>query len=141
MVWQNFSFIKIRKWNTSYTKRVVDSLVAEYPISAAVKGNPVYAAIQLLILYHRDLHLPYEQRDEARANNERLGARVVEMDAELIRLRASVAAARPFQEFMACRHYPDALFNFWKGRDHCEHCCETEPLKWFDNGRHREPGK
>ncbi len=46
-----------------------------------------------------------------------------------------------FQVFFCCKHHPWALLNFWFGRSTCEHQCEKEPLKWFDNGRHREPGK
>jgi hypothetical protein len=45
------------------------------------------------------------------------------------------------QIFFCCKHHPIALWNFWRGRMTCAHGCHKEPLKWFDNGRHREPGK
>lgn len=160
-------------WEKSYTKRVVDGLERIYPRSFAICD-----AVQLLIQYHRDMHVPYEQRDAYLAEVNRLQEvvrrqtmRLNEKDDELVRIKSSlpyrvkqgssnrdVWAARSGylppkdaatelqnlpekQNYMACKHYPDALTNFFAHRDHCEFCCEREPLKWFDNGHHREPGK
>jgi uncharacterized coiled-coil DUF342 family protein len=57
------------KWEGSYTKQVVDALEASW---AAIGGMPPeeQAAADLLKQYHRDLQVPYQQRDEARADAE-----------------------------------------------------------------------
>lgn len=181
----SMELLKNRKWETSYTKKVVD-FVCFHHDTATVPGNSTYQAVELLKQYHRDLHLPYEQRDEALARVKELAAANKYLLGEITELRASLpykvkqgmgrsvwcapygekapflgdaiksdiykwAAERVFdalakpepkkQVFMACGHYPNALSNFFEKRDHCEFCCEKEPLKWCDNGRHREPGK
>lgn len=161
--------LKNRKWETSYTKKVVDELEKAHPIS--IPGD---VAAELLRQYHRDLHLPYEQRDKALARVKELAAANKYLLAEIADMRASlpfkvragmrhgvvwvappggvnthtdICDAPPKQqdarrqEFMACGHYPNALSNYFEHRLHCEFCCEKEPLKWHDNGRHREPGK
>lgn len=58
--------LRDRKWETSYTKTVVDGLEKVLPYWCKQVGNPVHDAVQLLIQYHRDLHIPYDQRDSAR---------------------------------------------------------------------------
>jgi hypothetical protein len=61
------NYAKDRKWESSYTKRVVDRITSNWPLSSNEYGNAMHDAVQLLIKYHRDLHIPYEQRDKARA--------------------------------------------------------------------------
>jgi len=164
-------------WETSYTKKVVDDL--EKVLGSISRYDEDYYAVQnavqLLIQYHRDMHVPYDQRDEARKEreesyevNRRLTQRLIDKDDELVRMYAlhevakktiaDLRASLPFkvqqgqgravwcsppdarsQEFMACGHYPNALSNYFEHRLHCEFCCEKEPLKWYDNGQHRQP--
>ncbi len=52
------------KYETSYTKTVVDGLIALGAYRNAFPG--MHAAIDLLKDYHSSLHAPYEQRDKAR---------------------------------------------------------------------------
>jgi hypothetical protein len=56
------------KYETSYTKRIVDALL-EMPFGGAhgfCRPTPIIDAVNLLKDYHRSLHAPYEQRDKAR---------------------------------------------------------------------------
>ena len=57
-----------RKWETSYTKRVVDDLrLRVRPFLVAPENREaVNRAIDLLIDYHATQHVVYEQRDKAR---------------------------------------------------------------------------
>lgn len=153
-------------WRTSYTHKVSEKLLSAYQ---AGRSDIVatYNAASLLRQYWLDMHIPYEQRDAYLAEVNRLQEvvrrqtmRLNEKDDELVRLREVAVRAGLYvnppdlvsrqqqivnnqkqQNYMACKHYPDALANFFSHRDNCEFCCEREPLKWFDNGHHREPGK
>lgn len=167
------------KYEVSYTKKVVDALGDMNYVAAY--HRTVLDAMELLRQYHSDLHMPYEQRDEAiaelRAAEDtirRQCQRLIDKDDEITRIRAALAKAHwgcgieartytgapaswndvidrlrkrapnkpvPKQTYMACGHYPNALSNYFEHRIHCEFCCEKEPLKWYDNGRHREPSK
>jgi hypothetical protein len=55
-----------KQWEGSYTQAVVLGLERSWPVASTTPGNSVYEAVQLLKQYHRDLHIPYEQRDAAR---------------------------------------------------------------------------
>jgi hypothetical protein len=172
----------VNKWETSYTKRVVDDL--EKVLGSISRFDTDYYAVQnavqLLIQYHRDMHVPYEQRDEALAKAKyqlkvntvlnkdltRATDRIKELAAankyllaELARMDWNIYAGEGKstraaqqqqqvnnvqwrkQKFVACAHYPNALYNYFHQQTDCEWCCQNEPLKWFDNGHHREPGK
>lgn len=48
-----------------------------------------------------------------------------------------VCTGQEKQEFWRCLHYPSAIENWWVKRD-CEHGCQNNPLRWFDNGTHRD---
>jgi hypothetical protein len=161
-------------WHESYTKQVCENLLRAYRENRS-SILAVNDAVVLLEQYHRDMHVPYEQRDEARAEreeayevNRRLTMRLIEKDNEIVRLRAlhevakntiadlrkplkwavyngerswfDALKAQPKQvEYIACAHYPNAIHNHFTGMTHCEFCCEKEPLKWYDNGQHRQP--
>jgi hypothetical protein len=56
-----------RQWETSYTKRVVDALLADWDAEAPQDLEPPErAAAELLIDYHKTQHVVYNQRDQAR---------------------------------------------------------------------------
>ena len=75
-----------KKWVASYTSKVVHelemakSLTGYKQLTAACE-----AASALLQQYHRDLHVPYDQRDVARRE-------VLELQKEVTRLRKNLAA-------------------------------------------------
>ena len=145
------------QWEGSYTQEVTDWLEAVH-IPNAYARQSADLAISLLKQYHRDLHVPYEQRDEARARVKELAAANKYLLAELAKiqtwredppgacvccggLKPAAETQHKHQHFVACQHYPNALYNFFHEQKGCEFCCEKEPLKWFDNGKHRMPGK
>jgi hypothetical protein len=128
-------------WSQSYTKRVVDELEKHYPISSTWPEHSVHKAVELLRQYHRDLHIPYTERDEARAEVKALEAVVIALLKNKTPAREPVKKVHEFQNYTACAHHPNALSNFFEKRDYCEFRCEKEPLKWYDNGQHRKPGK
>lgn len=87
--------LKDRKWETSYTKRVIDEL-----IKGGYVGRPILDACDLLEQYHRDLHLPYEQRDYQLKLNTALNKdltratdRIKELEGDLRAVRAHLAEA------------------------------------------------
>ena len=53
------------KYETSYTKRVVDALF-KTTVPIGESNLALKAAMDLLVDYHSSLHAPYEQRDKAR---------------------------------------------------------------------------
>jgi hypothetical protein len=144
-------------WHESYTKQVCENLVRAYRENRS-SILAVNDAVVLLEQYHRDMHVPYEQRDEARAEreeayevNRRLTMRLIEKDAEIERMRNALSKAHwgygadahtysgAPANYIACAHYPNAIHNHFTNMTHCEFCCEKEPLKWYDNGQHRQP--
>lgn len=74
------------RWETSYTKRVVDEL-GEARLALKLHNYGIERAMDLLAQYHRDLAVPYEQRDAARKEN-------VDLVAENKRLWRLLAANR-----------------------------------------------
>lgn len=123
-----------RKWETSYTKKLVDRIEgAIRPSSNSPLGR---SAVELLRQYWNDLHTPYEQRDEARAEVKRLQAEI----SDLKRSRTVYNTASPGtqQKFWACHHYPLALENWANDRTRCQYGCTETPLRWFDHGTHVE---
>jgi hypothetical protein len=72
--------VPLGPYETSYTKKVVDKLNAIPNVSVSLVIND---AIALLKQYHRDLALPYQQRDEARAEAKRLRAALDVAEAQL----------------------------------------------------------
>lgn len=60
---------KLRKWETSYTRRVGVELIKVRRFVDMFSGDakPIIDALELLRGYWQDLHIPYEQRDQARA--------------------------------------------------------------------------
>jgi len=60
------------KYPGSFTQRVAHNLIAECGCVPAVRD-----AVDLLRQYHRDLHVPYTQRDEARKERDELKARIL----------------------------------------------------------------
>ena len=78
-----------RKWETSYTKKVCDSIRG---VTMSPGPTPVAdVAIELLEQYHRDLHVSYQQRDEARAEVKRLKALVLALEEKLGKVRSLVS--------------------------------------------------
>jgi hypothetical protein len=99
----------LRRWDTSYTKKVVDELellcgpmMVPYTKRAAKAAvellrqfqfpydtvqRAAKAAAELLRQYHRDLHLPYQQRDEARAELKRVKEDLARERLEFARLK------------------------------------------------------
>jgi hypothetical protein len=78
----------LRKWDTSYTKGVLDELdVLERLTPWTAQKQSIIKARNLLRGYWTDLHIPYEQRDAARAELEK--ARL-----ENASLREIIASAR-----------------------------------------------
>lgn len=153
----------MRKWETSYTRQVVDQVLRAFPTHGR-------AAASLLIGYWTDLHVPYEQRDEARAERDEAQAeskRIGEVcdrfrkelshqDEVIEKLREALAeakkpktnnalltkAASPFvapSPSFRCIHWPLATSNILDGRTTCEHGCHTVPLEFWHNGTHRAP--
>ncbi len=134
------------RWEDSYTKQINTKLVRAY-LQGFGLGDAIHDATELLRDYWDDAHLPYEQRDEARARVKELAAANRYLLREIAHHRAHSRSLHTYngdqqqkQAYMACGHYPDAISNHFEGRTSCEFCCEKEPLKWFDNGHHRMPG-
>lgn len=98
-----------RKWDKSYTREVVIglTLLMDYRhwLRSTKQHQQIKAAKELLEQYWHDLHLPYEQRDEARREVQNLKRRVIELkqannnlrnqliDYQLDRLRVGVNVA------------------------------------------------
>ena len=155
-------------WEGSYTQEVAEYLKVVH-IPGAYARQTADDAVALLEQYHRDLHVSYEQRDRARARVKELEGELLRYKAlhgvaastisdlrKQLQIKSfidqkytwtgnaaqqSMSQQQQKQFFTACQHYPNALSNFWEKRDSCEFCCEKEPLKWFDHGKHRMPGK
>ena len=76
-----------KKWEGSYTEGVVQGL--DWIRTFQMRGLPYYRnltdAMDLLKQYHKDLHVPYDQRDVARRE-------VLELRKEVLRLRKNLAA-------------------------------------------------
>lgn len=80
------------RWEKSYTKQVVDNLERSW--EGVPRNNPEAdilpreerAAVELLKQYHRDLHLPYQQRDEARAELDAVTAQLNSLAADAVKL-------------------------------------------------------
>lgn len=94
----DMTMIESRKWETSYTKKVVDDLQRALPYWRLQSGAPV---VELLTQYWNDLHIPYQQRDTARAEAKRLDEvcsqfrkELSAQDLELQTLRAEIAALK-----------------------------------------------
>lgn len=130
-------------YDTSYTKKVVEHL-RELQYREDIN---LQEAIDLLRQYHRDMRVPYEQRDNARAELVRYKALYEVAKATIADLRnpfsdVDCISSRPLPQFsFACEHHPSATSNLFAGRTGCIHGCEKEPLRWFDSGCHRELGK
>lgn len=64
----------MRRWSTSYTKRVGKALLDIRAFVLLFKGNdkPIMDALELMRGYWTDLHVPYEERDTARAELEKV---------------------------------------------------------------------
>lgn len=162
---------KARKWDTSYTRDMVIRLVSLKLAFYEPKHPGVTIlddAIKLLEGYWRDLHIPYEQRDQARAEASRYKA-LYEVALDVIQrrnedlavfrkqefrkqeavlkdtqkavdeIRASRNARTACVEFFACKHYPCATSNHFAGLSVCEHGCEKTPLRWWEGGVHSKP--
>lgn len=134
-----------RKWMTSYTKKVVDRLERD----GERYNFYVEDAADLLRQYHHDLHWPYEQRDMYLKEAHRLGEIVKTQAGDLRAVQAHLAEANniargkhkfnspfgenvpkyddlcepaPKQTYVACRHYPNAIHNYFSEQTACEFC-------------------
>jgi hypothetical protein len=80
-------FVEDTKYPGSYTEGVVQGLA--WMRNFQMRGLPYHKkltdAIDLLKQYHKDLHVPYDQRDVARRE-------VLELQKEVTRLRKNLAA-------------------------------------------------
>lgn len=76
-----------KKWVASYTSKVVHELEIAKGLAGWYRQLTAAceAASALLQQYHRDLHVPYEQRDAARRE-------ALELRKEVLRLRKNLAA-------------------------------------------------
>lgn len=82
-------------WEASYTSKVVTQCELAMPLmhhwGLIGCGRAMRAAINLLKQYHRDLHLPYEQRDAARKELHHATALLRKAETELAQTKAQLA--------------------------------------------------